>query len=107
FIIAGLVPFRRSHVLGAFPVAVDTVLALEPTCVRASGRERARRIQQACRSRNLNGNGMLARVRSNLALGDLWRAAATETADPISALESAFSTRFSFPHALLFPYGRS
>jgi dTDP-4-amino-4,6-dideoxygalactose transaminase len=50
---------------------------------------------------------MLARVRTNLALGDLWCAASAETTDSILALETAFSTRFGFPHALLFPYGRS
>jgi dTDP-4-amino-4,6-dideoxygalactose transaminase len=50
---------------------------------------------------------MLARVRTNLALGDLWCAASAEIADPILAFESAFSSRFGFPYALLFPYGRS
>jgi dTDP-4-amino-4,6-dideoxygalactose transaminase len=50
---------------------------------------------------------MLARVRTNLALGDLWCAASADIADPILALESAFSSRFGFPYALLFPYGRS
>jgi dTDP-4-amino-4,6-dideoxygalactose transaminase len=50
---------------------------------------------------------MLARVRSNLTITDLLRAATPGAAEPIEALERAFSERFSFRHALLFPYART
>jgi dTDP-4-amino-4,6-dideoxygalactose transaminase len=50
---------------------------------------------------------MLARVRTNLSLGDLAQAALMRVADPVEALERAFAKRFGFPHGLVFPYGRS
>ena len=50
---------------------------------------------------------MLARVRSNLALADLFVAAVMVNQYPIETLEDAFAEHFGFPHGLLFPYGRS
>jgi dTDP-4-amino-4,6-dideoxygalactose transaminase len=50
---------------------------------------------------------MLARVRSNLVIVDLLRAAAPGAGEPATALEDAFAARFGFPYALLFPYART
>jgi dTDP-4-amino-4,6-dideoxygalactose transaminase len=50
---------------------------------------------------------MLPRVRSNLTIEDLWGAGVMGVVDPIKRLEETFAARFGFPHALLFPYGRS
>jgi dTDP-4-amino-4,6-dideoxygalactose transaminase len=50
---------------------------------------------------------MLARVRSNLTLDDLWLAAGHTEFDAADRLEHAFATHFGFPHALYFPSARS
>jgi dTDP-4-amino-4,6-dideoxygalactose transaminase len=49
---------------------------------------------------------MLARVRSNLRIADLLRAAVPGAGGSAEALERAFARRYAFPHALLFPYAR-
>ncbi|MGO8914945.1 MAG: DegT/DnrJ/EryC1/StrS family aminotransferase [Stellaceae bacterium] len=50
---------------------------------------------------------MLARVRSNLSLNDIWRAALADEPRPAEALEQAFADRFGYPYGVLFPYARS
>jgi dTDP-4-amino-4,6-dideoxygalactose transaminase len=50
---------------------------------------------------------MLARVRSNLSLADLWRSARPDAGVSAATLEHRFAEHFGFPHALLFPYART
>jgi|SRR5665213_353972 len=50
---------------------------------------------------------MLARVRSNLSLSDLCLAGRGVPLHPAEVLEHAFADRLGFPHAILFPYGRT
>ena len=49
---------------------------------------------------------MLAHIRTNLLLTDLWRAGRIRRDNAVSALEQGFAERFGFPFGLLFPYGR-
>ncbi len=49
---------------------------------------------------------MLARIRTNLLLADLWRAGRIRRNNAVPALEQSFAERFGFPFGLLFPYGR-
>lgn len=50
---------------------------------------------------------MLARVRPNLGVQDLWRAVCDRQPRPSEVIEAAFAARFGFPHAVLFPTARS
>jgi dTDP-4-amino-4,6-dideoxygalactose transaminase len=50
---------------------------------------------------------MLARIRSNLTLEDLWLSVWDRQTLPQQALEDAFAKRFGFQYALLFPSARS
>ena len=50
---------------------------------------------------------MLARVRSNLSLGDLWHAVWARSPVPAEVLERLAAERFGFSGAVLFPYARS
>ncbi len=50
---------------------------------------------------------MLARVRPNLSLFDLWHAAWSWSDQPSELIEATIADRFGFAHALLFPSARS